>query len=67
VHYEAPSAARVPEEMERFLKWFEAPGNADPLLTDGRAHLWFVTIHPFDNGNGRIARDRRYCARALGG
>jgi Fic family protein len=56
VHYEAPPAARVPDEMQRFLSWFEAPGKADPLLIAGRAHLWFVTIHPFDDGNGRIAR-----------
>jgi Fic family protein len=56
VYYEAPPAARVPDEMQRFLSWFEAPGKADPLLIAGRAHLWFVTIHPFDNGNGRIAR-----------
>lgn len=56
VHYEAPPAARVPEEMRRFLSWFEAPGNTDPLLVAGLAHLWFVTIHPFDDGNGRIAR-----------
>src|SRR5450755_3279395 len=44
VHYEAPPAARVPDEMQRFLSWFEAPGKADPLLIAGRAHLWFVTI-----------------------
>jgi len=56
VHYVAPPAAHVPEEMARFLNWFEAPGNADPLLAAGLAHLWFVTIHPFDDGNGRIAR-----------
>jgi Fic family protein len=56
VYYQAPPAARIPEEMDRFLSWFEAPGTADPLLTAGRAHLWFVTIHPFDDGNGRIAR-----------
>jgi Fic family protein len=56
VHYEAPPAARVPDDMDRFLNWFEAPGNTDPLLIAGRAHLWFVTIHPFDDGNGRIAR-----------
>jgi Fic family protein len=42
--------------MDRFLSWFEAPGNTDPLLIAGLAHLWFVTIHPFDDGNGRIAR-----------
>jgi Fic family protein len=56
VHYEAPPAARVPEDMDQFLNWFEAPGNTDPLLVAGLAHLWFITIHPFDDGNGRIAR-----------
>src|ERR1700730_16019849 len=56
VHYEAPPAARVPEEMDRFLSWFAAPGSTDPLLIAGLAHLWFVTIHPFDYGKGRIAR-----------
>jgi Fic family protein len=56
VHYEAPPAARVPDEMKRFLTWYETPGTADPLLIAGRAHLWFVTTHPFDDGNGRIAR-----------
>ena len=56
VHYEAPPAARVGEEMKRFLNWFQAPGDADPLFVAGLAHLWFVTIRPFDDGNGRIAR-----------
>ncbi len=56
VHYEAPPAVRVPEEMHRFLTWFETPGDTDPLLIAGLAHLWFVTIHSFDDGNGRIAR-----------
>lgn len=56
VHYEAPPAARVPREMKKFLNWFENPGDTDPLLVTGLAHLWFVTIHPFDDGNGRIAR-----------
>jgi Fic family protein len=56
MHYEAPPAARVPEDIDRFLSWFEAPGNIDPLLIAGLSHLWFVTIHPFDDGNGRIAR-----------
>ena len=56
VHYKAPPANRVPEEIERFLEWFESPSNADPLLVAGVAHLWFVTIHPFDDGNGRMAR-----------
>jgi len=56
VHYEAPPAARVCKEMQRFLSWFAAPGRTDPLLVAGLAHLWFVTIHPFEDGNGRIAR-----------
>jgi Fic family protein len=56
VHYEAPAAARVGKEMERFLSWFQAPGDTDPLFIAGLAHLWFVTIHPFDDANGRIAR-----------
>ena len=56
VHYEAPPAERVPDEMDRFLAWFDRPGDIDPLLAAGLAHLWFVTIHPFDDGNGRIAR-----------
>jgi Fic family protein len=56
VHYEAPPAQRVPAEMQKFLAWFEKPGDTDPLLIAGLAHLWFVTIHPFDDGNGRIAR-----------
>ena len=56
VHYEAPPAAGVRNEMARFLRWFADPGTTDPLLVAGLAHLWFVTIHPFDDGNGRIAR-----------
>ena len=56
VHYEAPPASRIPDEMAKFLRWFEQPGDMDPLLIAGLAHLWFVTIHPFDDGNGRIAR-----------
>lgn len=56
VHYEAPPAARLPDEIDRFLRWFEQPGDMDPLLIAGLAHLWFITIHPFDDGNGRIAR-----------
>ena len=56
VHYEAPPARRLPEEMEKFLAWLEQPGDTDPLLVAGLAHLWFVTLHPFDDGNGRIAR-----------
>jgi Fic family protein len=56
VHYKAPPADRLPSETERFLSWFEQPGDMDPLLVAGLAHLWFVTLHPFDDGNGRIAR-----------
>ena len=56
VHYQAPPADRLPDEVARFLKWFETPGDIDPLLFAGLAHMWFVTIHPFDDGNGRIAR-----------
>ena len=56
VHYEAPPADRIPDEMAKFLLWFEQPGEFDPLLIAGLAHLWFVTIHPFEDGNGRIAR-----------
>jgi Fic family protein len=56
VHYEAPPAARLDAEMDRFLAWFEAPGNTHPLLVAGLAHFWFVTLHPFADGNGRIAR-----------
>lgn len=56
VHYEAPPADRIDDHMTRYLEWIEAPGETPPLLIAGLAHLWFVTIHPFDDGNGRIAR-----------
>lgn len=56
IHYQAPPADRVPDEIARFLYWFEQPGDRNPLLFAALAHLWFVTIHPFDDGNGRIAR-----------
>lgn len=56
VHYEAPAAKRLPKEMSAFLKWFNAAGSLDPVIKAGLAHFWFVTIHPFDDGNGRIAR-----------
>ena len=56
VHYEAPPADRLDKEMDTFLKWFEKRSEMDPLLATGLAHFWFVTIHPFDDGNGRIAR-----------
>ncbi|HEV8721181.1 MAG TPA: Fic family protein [Candidatus Binatia bacterium] len=56
VHYEAPPAKRLKKEMAAFLKWFNGTDQTDPVLRAGLAHLWFVTIHPFDDGNGRIAR-----------
>ena len=56
VHFEAPGAQRVEHEMSVFLGWFNNPENIDPVLKAGVAHFWFVTIHPFDDGNGRIAR-----------
>ena len=56
VHYEAPPADRVAGEMQTFLAWFNAPSDTDILLKAALSHLWFVTIHPFDDGNGRIAR-----------
>ena len=56
VHFEAPPAPRLDEEMRRFLDWFNAGQALDPVLKAAIAHLWFVTIHPFDDGNGRIAR-----------
>ena len=56
VHFEAPAATRLDEEMGTFLDWFNAPADADEVLRAGLAHLWFVTIHPFEDGNGRIAR-----------
>ena len=56
VHYKAPPADRIADEMAKFLHWFEQPKDNDPLLIAGLAHLWFITIHPFEDGNGRIAR-----------
>jgi len=56
VHYQAPPASRLPAEMSQFLGWFNETAPIDPVLKAALAHLWFVTIHPFDDGNGRIAR-----------
>ena len=56
VHFQAPAAARLDAEMRAFLHWFNATAAIDPVLKAGLAHLWFVTIHPFDDGNGRMAR-----------
>jgi len=56
LHYQAPEAQRVCGEMRAFLEWFNAPPPIDPVMVAGLAHLWVVTIHPFEDGNGRIAR-----------
>ncbi len=56
VHYEAPKPERVAGEMARFISWVNADTGLDPVLKAAIAHLWFVSIHPFDDGNGRIAR-----------
>jgi len=56
IHYEAPAAPLLDEEMSQFLEWANKSGRTDPVLRAAQAHLWFVTIHPFDDGNGRIAR-----------
>lgn len=56
-HYEAPEASRLDDEMSSFLAWANnAADRTDPVLRAALAHLWFVTVHPFDDGNGRIAR-----------
>lgn len=56
IHYEAPASALLDDEMKKFINWFNEQGNSDPVLKAAIAHLWFVTIHPFDDGNGRIGR-----------
>jgi Fic family protein len=56
IHFEAPEAGLLPAEMEVFIDWFNARLNIDTVLKAAIAHLWFVTIHPFDDGNGRITR-----------
>ena len=56
IHYEAPAAGRIDEEIEAFLDWFNTGSDIDGVLKAALAHLWFVTIHPFDDGNGRVAR-----------
>jgi Fic family protein len=56
IHFEAPDASQVDGEMSAFLAWFESTVAVDPLIKAAIAHLWFVTIHPFEDGNGRIAR-----------
>jgi Fic family protein len=56
VHFAAPAAATLDAEMSAFLDWFNADDGTDAVTKAGLAHLWFVTVHPFDDGNGRIAR-----------
>lgn len=56
VHFEALAAVMIPDEMQLFLEWFNGSQNIDPVVKSAIAHLWFVTLHPFDDGNGRIAR-----------
>lgn len=56
VHFEAPSGERLDSEMASFIAWFNDEKHMDPVLKAAIAHLWFVTIHPFEDGNGRIAR-----------
>jgi Fic family protein len=56
VHFEAPPAANLPAQCAAFFDWFEAPTVGDALIKAGLAHLWLVTLHPFDDGNGRLSR-----------
>jgi Fic family protein len=56
VHFEAPASELVEEEMNKFLRWFNSTNDLDPVIKAAIAHLWFVTIHPFADGNGRMAR-----------
>jgi Fic family protein len=56
IHFEAPPAKKIPKEIDQFLKWFNSTSELDGLIRAAIAHLWFITIHPFDDGNGRVAR-----------
>lgn len=56
VHYQAPPANKIENEMQIFFDWFNLEQNIDPVLKAAIAHLWFVMLHPFENGNGRISR-----------
>lgn len=56
VHFEAPEADRLSTEMNQFITWFNEDSSMDAVIKAAIAHLWFVTVHPFDDGNGRIAR-----------
>jgi len=56
VHFVAPAASRLDAEVQAFIDWINASAEIDPVLKAGLAHFWFVTLHPFEDGNGRIAR-----------
>jgi Fic family protein len=56
IHFEAPTADRLPREVKAFLRWFESADATDAIRRAAIAHLWFVTIHPFEDGNGRVSR-----------
>ncbi|RYF85360.1 MAG: Fic family protein [Chitinophagaceae bacterium] len=56
IHFQAPDSERLADEMKAFCKWFNSGSTMDPVMKAAVAHLWFITIHPFDDGNGRIAR-----------
>lgn len=56
VHYQAPDSSVIPHEMDQFIDWFNSETELEPVLKAGIAHLWFVTLHPFEDGNGRIGR-----------
>lgn len=56
VHFQAPQATVINKEMETFITWYNSEGKQDLIIKAGLAHLWFITLHPFEDGNGRIAR-----------
>lgn len=56
IHFEAPAAGRLPGEVATFLRWFDTVDGTDPVLRAAVAHFWFVTLHPFEDGNGRVSR-----------
>ena len=64
IHFGAPAATRLEEEMNQFMMWFNSDDNMEPVLKSALAHFWFVSIHPFDDGNGRIARAIADCQLA---
>lgn len=56
IHFQAPPAEQLPQEIQTFLDWYNKENNVEPFIKAGLAHLWFLTLHPFEDGNGRIAR-----------